>query len=106
MRALGGKDMQSRFPWRKLDIIYLWMIAPLILAMVYILPPFQAPDEAAHFYRAVQISHGQFRPAIAPPTTARGPAVRSIPRHINWSTDIAGCRTGTAHGKTGQPLLR
>ena len=72
MRALGGKDMQSRFPWRKLDTIYLWMVAPLILAMVYILPPFQAPDEAAHFYRAVQISHGQFRPAIAPPTYRQG----------------------------------
>jgi uncharacterized membrane protein len=47
-----------------LDKIYLIFCAPLVLALVYILPPFQAPDEASHFYRAVQLSHGEMRPTL------------------------------------------
>ncbi|MBI0477245.1 DUF2142 domain-containing protein [Sphingomonas sp. MA1305] len=48
-----------------LDRIYLTFCAPILLALIYILPPFQAPDEAAHFYRAVQISHGEISPVLA-----------------------------------------
>lgn len=55
-----------------LDAIYLFLCAPLVLALVYILPPFQAPDEAAHFYRAIQISHGEIAPLVAPKTYRRG----------------------------------
>jgi hypothetical protein len=67
-----------------LDAVYLWLCAPLVLALVYILPPFQAPDEAAHFYRAIQISHGEMAPVVAPKTY----------RHPVSLIDTAGCRTG------------
>ena len=56
------RQLSAGMSYRKLrplplDHIYLWLCAPLLLAMVYILPPFQAPDEVAHYYRAIQISH-------------------------------------------------
>ena len=47
-----------------LDRIYLWLCVPVLVAMVYILPPFQSPDEVAHFYRATQLSHGEFMPVL------------------------------------------
>ncbi|WP_242182616.1 DUF2142 domain-containing protein [Sphingomonas sp. CARO-RG-8B-R24-01] len=47
-----------------LDRIYLLCCIPVILALAYILPPFQAPDEAAHFYRSIQLSHGDIRPVL------------------------------------------
>ncbi|RYD25888.1 MAG: DUF2142 domain-containing protein [Lysobacteraceae bacterium] len=64
--------MHSTSGWRHFDSVYLLLCAPLILALIYLLPPFQAPDEAAHFYRAVQISHGQVAPALAPRTYRAG----------------------------------
>jgi hypothetical protein len=55
-----------------LDDIYLMVCAPLLFALAYILPPFAAPDEAAHFYRAIQISHGEIAPAVAEKTYRQG----------------------------------
>jgi uncharacterized membrane protein len=45
-----------------LDALYLALCAPFVLLLTYVLPPFQSPDEAAHFYRAVQLSHGEILP--------------------------------------------
>jgi len=42
--------------------VYLWFFAPILVAMAYVLPPFQAPDEVAHFYRSVQLSRGEIIP--------------------------------------------
>jgi uncharacterized membrane protein len=78
-----------------LDNIYLTVCAPLLFALAYILPPFAAPDEAAHFYRAIQISHGEFAPVVAEKTYRQGAggaveqsAYRLVDRYCgipNWS---------------------
>jgi uncharacterized membrane protein len=69
----GGKTVtRAIYYLRRLDGIYLLFCAPLILALIYVLPPFQAPDEAAHFYRAIQLSHGDAAPVVAPKTYRTG----------------------------------
>ena len=78
--------MRAKMTWPSLSAVYLLFCAPLILAMIYILPPFQAPDEAAHLYRAIQISHGEFAPYIAPTTYragAGGPVEDSANKMVN-----------------------
>ena len=42
--------------------IRIWVIASLVLGMAWmiVIPPFGAPDEAAHFYRAWYVSKGHF----------------------------------------------
>lgn len=47
-----------------LDVLYLFLLTPLLLALVYIHPPLQSADEPAHFYRAVQLSHGEIMPEL------------------------------------------
>lgn len=37
---------------------------PFTLLLVFFIPPFQSPDEYAHFFRAYQISEGKFIPVI------------------------------------------
>lgn len=44
----------------KLQHIFLVLGSIFGLLFVFILPPFQAPDELAHFYKAYAISEGQF----------------------------------------------
>ena len=95
-RYLGEtlEPIVAKFLRTPLDVIYLSLCAPLVLALVYILPPFQAPDEAAHFYRAIQISHGEVAPLVAPRTyrqgaggAVEGSAFRLVERYCgmpNW----------------------
>lgn len=47
-----------------LDVVYLVLATPLLLAMIYIQPPFQSPDEPSHYFRAVQLSHGEVMPTF------------------------------------------
>lgn len=44
-----------------------WMGTGLlaVLAMVFVTPPFQVPDEAQHFFRAFQVSEGGILPEVA-----------------------------------------
>lgn len=69
-----------------LDRLYAWFCAPIILALVYILPPFQAPDEASHFYRSVQISHGEVAPTLAYNTYRQG-AGGTVDRSVHQLVD-------------------
>ena len=41
------------------DRIFLWIAALFGVLYIFITPPFQAPDEFFHFYRAYQLSEGQ-----------------------------------------------
>lgn len=53
--ALSNGSLGQKLPIRA---FYISLISGLILACV--IPPFQAPDEVNHFYKAWQISEGQF----------------------------------------------
>jgi hypothetical protein len=44
--------------WCRAVLLYLGVAAPLTLFHSFAAPPFQSPDEPAHFFRAVQISTG------------------------------------------------
>ncbi|WP_159459374.1 DUF2142 domain-containing protein [Caballeronia concitans] len=59
MRSIGAFLAEiDRLPlWR----IYVFFAMPFGLFLVYATPPFQTPDAANHFYRAIQISEGQWR---------------------------------------------
>jgi len=51
---------------RRYATIYVCVATPLLLALCFLSGPFQVPDEPAHFFRAVQISHGQMLPVVGP----------------------------------------
>lgn len=51
--------MQSTNTWSA-QRIFLWMASIFGLLFLVITPPFQTPDEVNHFYKAYQISEGQF----------------------------------------------
>lgn len=46
------------------SVVVLFRLLAFVFGFLFVLvtPPFQAPDEIAHFYRAYQISEGQLRP--------------------------------------------
>lgn len=47
---------------RKIEIekIYLWLGIPISLIFLFLMPPFQVPDEPAHYFKALAIAEGQF----------------------------------------------
>jgi len=45
--------------WKDPALFVLGVIAPLAFVLVIIVPPFQAPDEHTHFFKAVQLSEGR-----------------------------------------------
>jgi len=45
--------------WKDPSLFVLAVIAPLAFVLVIIVPPFQAPDEHTHFFKAVQLSEGR-----------------------------------------------
>lgn len=44
----------------KKEKIFLFLAIPLGLVMVFLIPPFEVPDEWAHYYKSWEISEGQF----------------------------------------------
>lgn len=48
--------MPQKLDW--LQRIYLGIVAPATVALVFLIPPLEAPDERAHILRADAISHG------------------------------------------------
>jgi uncharacterized membrane protein len=65
----------------KLAIIFLLAALGYGLPLVFLMPPFQAPDEQAHFYRAYQISEGIFI-APSPGGQCGGNLPKSLPRIV------------------------
>lgn len=51
-------------PARRYATIYLALASPILIALCFLTGPFQVPDEPAHFFRAVQISHGGIFPIV------------------------------------------
>jgi uncharacterized membrane protein len=73
----------------KLAIIFALAALGFGLPLVFLMPPFQAPDEPAHFYRAYQVSEGVFV-APSPGGQCGGDLPKSLPRivepfrHLNF----------------------
>jgi uncharacterized membrane protein len=44
---------------------YLIISLPALVALCFFTGPFQVPDEATHFFRAVQLSHGEALPTVS-----------------------------------------
>ena len=70
--------MWNRPLYTDLSAIYAYICAPIILTLIYILPPFQSPDEAAHFYRAVQLSQANIYPFPVYNTYRRSPGAGGL----------------------------
>lgn len=45
--------------WSKPHTFLLAFIAPIAIGLVFIVPPFQSPDEHTHFFKAVQLATGK-----------------------------------------------
>lgn len=43
----------------KIEKIYLWLGVPIGLIFLFLMPPFQAPDEPAHYFKALNLAQGQ-----------------------------------------------
>ena len=52
--------------------LLLLVSAPTLLALACLIGPFQTYDEAAHFYRSVQLSEGRVMPRVSPGHDAAG----------------------------------
>lgn len=46
---------------KKLHLIFLIVMTPILFSSVFIYPPFQSPDEQAHYAKAYEISRGRFK---------------------------------------------
>ncbi|WP_250492652.1 DUF2142 domain-containing protein [Caballeronia sp. GAWG1-1] len=55
------KTLFAAFERLPLWKVYVFFAMPIGLFLVFATPPFQTPDAANHFYRAIQISEGQWR---------------------------------------------
>jgi len=42
-----------------LEKIYLWLAIPIGLMFLFLMPPFQVPDEGAHYFKALSLAQGQ-----------------------------------------------
>jgi uncharacterized membrane protein len=51
---------------------YLLVAAPLLIAFCFLTGPFQVPDEPAHFFHAIQLSHLQVLPMVSPRNDSAG----------------------------------
>ena len=52
--------MKENWNWKKPENIYFLISLIFGILLVFITPPYQIPDERAHFYRANQIAEGEF----------------------------------------------
>ncbi|PIX91249.1 MAG: hypothetical protein COZ27_03800, partial [Candidatus Moranbacteria bacterium CG_4_10_14_3_um_filter_41_65] len=43
----------------KIEKIYLWLAIPIGLIFLFLMPPFQVPDEGAHYFKALNLAQGQ-----------------------------------------------
>lgn len=78
---------------------FLWLIFGLaFFPLVWLTPPFQVPDEAQHFFRAYQVSEGQWRG-----TVNDGMAGGVIPRSLS---DLVLRHLGTLEIHTARPVER
>lgn len=53
-------------------LIYVAISLPVLAALCFITGPFQVPDEPAHFFRAIQLSHGYAQPMLGPDGDSAG----------------------------------
>lgn len=43
----------------KLETVYAWLAVPIGLIFLFLMPPFQVPDEGAHYFKALNLAQGQ-----------------------------------------------
>jgi uncharacterized membrane protein len=53
-------------------VAYLVISLPVLVALCFFTGPFQVADESNHFFRGVQLSHGQTLPIVMPDRTSAG----------------------------------
>jgi len=76
---------------------FLWLIFGLgFLPLVWLTPPFQVPDEAQHFFKAYQVSEGQWRG-----TVQDGKAGGFVPSSLS---DLVLTHLGTLEIHTARPV--
>jgi len=106
--------------WVNPVLFLITVVAPIALVMVFLVPPFQAPDEHTHFFKAVQMSEGKLYghrlgPTLTYPMPVVGdylPARYSITTHHYFITNghdkvsTAQIKRDIAHpSKDNRPIL-
>lgn len=72
-RARRAVFMLDALRWRKaVPYSYLAVAVPVAVALCFMTPPMQSPDEGRHFWRACQIAEGRVLSEIDPSTHAAG----------------------------------
>lgn len=73
-------DLQHAITFKDIKISTLFLILALLFGVVwiFIVPPFQSPDEQAHFFRIYQISEGKILPLYNSDGVAGGLLPKSI----------------------------
>ncbi len=62
MGSLSSRAVASSKGGRRLDVAALAVLLLSGVSFCFLTPPFQVPDEAAHFYRAFEVSEGRLVP--------------------------------------------
>ena len=73
-RPLGISALAASRPRR----LVLCGLALLLIAMCFLTPPFQSPDEHRHFFRAYQLSEGVLLPYRLEPNMKEGTTVQAL----------------------------
>lgn len=100
--------------YTRLHWIWLGVAGPVAFTMVFLTPPFQVPDESAHFIRAVQVSRGLFygekkdgRPGGNIPKSVliliRNKGFASIPFHTDVKIDVVNATKTTPYSLEWDP---
>jgi uncharacterized membrane protein len=80
---MGGRVLEAFDPAhlnspRLAQMLFLWIGAPTALLLCFLIGPFEAADEAAHFLRSVAISEGHFVPEVSPADAPKKAAGASV----------------------------
>ena len=52
-------NILERFKQIPMEKLYLWLAIPIGLIFLFLMPPFQVPDEGAHYFKALNLAQGQ-----------------------------------------------
>lgn len=88
-------ELKQLFLWllNKPEWLYFVLALPVVMIFVFITPPFQGPDEEAHYIRVQYIANGQFVPAGS--SHGIPSSIQDVTKTVFYEDDIRG-RT-TAH---------
>jgi uncharacterized membrane protein len=68
---LRMSELVTRDPGKLAQQLFLWIAVPTSLCLCFLIGPFQAADESAHYLRASAIADGEILPVDSPPNAVK-----------------------------------